>query len=172
MNMTPLLDISLGLFLAIFGLILERLGRSQFKESSQGADVKLGLQLGAFVVMTVIAAGAALLSGWVYLVGRDSRFLLQTVIALVIFVGGVLQMRRLRSQSMKFSLRLLNDSLLWMAGILMSIGGVLSLLTYPFVANNPESGLLTVHTMGQVAGVAAGFSTIVFMLVNLFVAEP
>jgi len=172
MEMTPLLDLALGAFLAVFGLILERLGRSQFKESRQRADQNVGWQKGAFALMIIIAAGAALISGWLYLLGQESRFLVQTLIASFLVMVGAFQIRRLSSQSLKASLRLLNDSSLWIAGILMGVCGTLILLTYPLVVNRPPEGLLyTVHNGGQIIGVIAGFSTIAFMLVNLFVAE-
>jgi hypothetical protein len=171
MEMVPLLDISLGLFLAIFGFILERLGRSQMK----GEDGESNWQIPLFGFLTVIAGTAALVSGVVYTLGRETQFLTQTVVSLFVAIAGALNFRRARSATMqppRYSFRYFNDALLWFAGIVMGIAGAIMVVTFPARAvSSVDDFITTFRTIVQVVGIIAGFSAIGFMLLSLLSAD-
>jgi uncharacterized membrane protein YfcA len=173
MDVSPPLDCALGLFFLIFGPIVTSVAVSQFRQTRDQYQIQGGWRIPAFLLMTVIAALAAIFSGWVYLLEREQRFLLQTLISLVLVIVGaglLWQARRVNKQPLRVLIVYLDDFLLAIASGTMAVCGGLMLVSFPILLlGNPNPDIrIFIMTIGLIAG----FTTIAVMLVSVLFTNP
>lgn len=174
MEMTPVLDLALGLFFTVFGPIVISVAISQMRQTRERYQLQSdSWKLPAFLLTTLIASLAAFASGWVYLLGREPRFLAQTLIALFMALVGALSIwreSRARHQRLRISFVYLNDYGLAVSSGAMAVCGVLMLVTLPF--NTLSGAVVELRTFTTIIGVIAGFSTVGIMLFSVLLTDP
>jgi hypothetical protein len=170
MELPPLLDIGLGLFLLLFGPLVISAGLRNDQEISREGK----WQVVPFALAALVAIPAAVVSGWVYLLERQPQFLLQSLIGLLIAFACILNLWRLtRTWNAPFrqNFLLLNDLLMSVMGGIMGLSGLAILLTYPIAAVSADDALVQIRSLVHILGTGAGFGAITLMLLNLSFAE-
>lgn len=170
MEITTPLYVAVGLFLLIFGPIVISAARPS--QPPEGTNV--GWQLTAVIITLVAAVAAAVASGWVYLLQNESQFLLQTGVALFIAFGSsvaIIGYRRRDKTAVQYAVDTLNNRLLLLSGLTMTLCGLFMVISLPFISD-PSDEIEQARNILLGVGVAGGFSTVGFLLIGLFFAAP
>lgn len=173
MELSPLVDILLGLFLLIFGPLVISAAQLSLRSRQGALKQEDSIQISATFVALLVSVLALVASGWSYLLMREVRFLMQTGLALLIVIGSALVIRRsLRAQqiTLRQAVEVTTSQLMMLTGLLMTLSGLFALVTFPFLSGASQ-GFEQIRNSVLILGVAGGFMTIAFLLFNLFFAE-